>query len=1079
MSGAAVAPEGQDRMADVGTPNEVGTASRRSRGGWRPLSFADWSLRSKMAALLGLASLLPLAIATFLDIHAGRRHMLATTEALLGARAEQLTDRLDAFDLAHRRSAERLAGMPVVRAVCRAHDGGTPPGEHTAWAAQAMLDTWPLDEEALNAISVLDRAGVVVMTTDPRLRGLNLSSSPFVREALAGQRTAVSDLFRPSFLPEELPLLAYTSPTRGKDGGVTGAVVLWVRAEALWSVARAANALAGTNSFALLTDQYGIRIAHSVREWMLFHPTGPLPPAVSSTLIAGQRFGRTTGGLLGDVRSFPELFKHARSPAPDRSMFRDYAPGGRAWSYGVARRMSLAPWTLFYLVPEETVEAQMAAMTLTRLELALAVLVVALALGALFARGIARPVQALSRAMAKLAAGDRGARAPASDRLDEVGALGIGFNTMAARLQQQAEALEEARAELAVRVEARTAELNEATRARERIQARLTALYDAGIIGIIVATLGGRVLEINDALLAMLGFTGEEIVSGAVPWRSLTPAEWQEPDQRAIAALRATGSAPLREKEYLHKNGTRVPVLVGSALLPGPRGEAISFVLDVSANRQAATAIEHLREARVSERRFRGLLEAAPDAMVIVDGHGRILLVNEQVERMFGYTRAELLGERADKLLPEHAAWIEAQRLSRSPARADGDRNERRRDGSAFPVEVTLAPLETEQGPVVVAAVRDISERKRADEQRLRLAALVESSADAIISKTLEGTITSWNDAARDLFGYQRSEIVGKSIWLLIPPEGAAEEHEILNALARGERIEQRDTVRLRKDGRRVEVQVTSSPMRDSQGRITGASKILRDITERRRAERALAQARDATQVAYRELESFSYSVAHDLRAPLRAMNGFARLLLERYQTDLDEEGADWLHEIVTNAGKMGELIDALLSLARLTRGELRRDHVDLSAIAREVVQQLAATEPGHTVTVRISDGLRVDADARLVRALLVNLLGNAWKFSARTAAPEIELSARQQDGQRVFFVRDNGAGFDMAFAQKLFVPLQRLHSVAEFPGTGIGLATAQRIVHRHGGRIWAEGQVDGGATFSFTLPPQSPEETA
>src|SRR3569623_1351180 len=689
-------------MADVGPPGEVGRASQPSRGGWRPLPFADWSVRSKMAALLGLASLLPRVIASFLDILEGRRNMLATTEALRGARAEQLTDRLDAFDVAHRRSVERLASMPVVRAVCKAHEARATPGEHVEWAAQALIATWPRDEESLYAISVRDRAGMVILTTDPKLRGLTLSSSRFVRDALAGRETAVSELFRPSFLPEGTPMLAYTSPTRGDGGGITGAVVLWVRAEALWNVAKAGNALAGANSFALLTDQYGIRIAHSVRDWLLFHPTGPLPSAVNATLIAGQRFGPTTGALRSDVWSFPELFKRAQAPAPERSMFRGYAPGGRAWSYGVARRMSMAPWTLFYLVPEETVLEQMAAMTRARIELAAAVVLIALALGALFARGIVHPLHALSRAMASLAAGDRGARAPAAGRRDELGALSTGFHAMAGRLQEQAAALDEARAELAARVETRTAELNEVTRARERSQAQLTALYESGIFGIMVATLGGRVVEVNDALLNMLGFTRDEIVSGAVPWPSLTPIEWREPDQRALEVMRASGSAPLREKGYLHTNGVRVPVLVGSALLPGPRGETISFVLDGSANRQAATAIEHLREARVSERRFRQLLEAAPDAMVIVNGDGRIVLVNEQAERMFRYPRAELLGERVDTLLPEHRAWLEAHgpsgRLS-APARADGDRNGPRKNGTVFPLEVTLAPLETAQGP--------------------------------------------------------------------------------------------------------------------------------------------------------------------------------------------------------------------------------------------------------------------------------------------------------------------------------------------------------------------------------------------
>jgi light-regulated signal transduction histidine kinase (bacteriophytochrome) len=200
-------------------------------------------------------------------------------------------------------------------------------------------------------------------------------------------------------------------------------------------------------------------------------------------------------------------------------------------------------------------------------------------------------------------------------------------------------------------------------------------------------------------------------------------------------------------------------------------------------------------------------------------------------------------------------------------------------------------------------------------------------------------------------------------------------------------------------------------------------------------------------------------------------MNGFAQVLLDTYADKLDAEGKDWLHEIVLNAKKMGELIDALLSLARVTRSDLTRERVDLSALAREAVQRLVASEPHRTVSVHVEADLHAEVDPRLARALLTNLLGNAWKFTSKAAAPRIELGAIEKDGALAFFVRDNGAGFDMAYASKLFAPFQRLHTVVEFPGTGIGLATVQRIVHRHGGRVWAEGSVDAGATFYFTLP--------
>jgi len=218
-----------------------------------------------------------------------------------------------------------------------------------------------------------------------------------------------------------------------------------------------------------------------------------------------------------------------------------------------------------------------------------------------------------------------------------------------------------------------------------------------------------------------------------------------------------------------------------------------------------------------------------------------------------------------------------------------------------------------------------------------------------------------------------------------------------------------------------------------------------------------------------RDLEAFSYSVAHDLRAPLRAMNGFAQILLEDYPSRLEPEAVAYLKKIQGNAMRMGSLIDALLALSRLSRSTLELQPVDLTEVARAVVAQLAAAEPLRVVAVTIEPGLKAMADARLVRTALDNLIGNAWKFTSKVAAPQIAVGST--DGQ-TFFVRDNGAGFDMNHAGKLFAPFERLHASTEFPGSGIGLATVQRIVHRHRGRIWAKAQINAGATFFFTLAP-------
>jgi signal transduction histidine kinase len=232
-----------------------------------------------------------------------------------------------------------------------------------------------------------------------------------------------------------------------------------------------------------------------------------------------------------------------------------------------------------------------------------------------------------------------------------------------------------------------------------------------------------------------------------------------------------------------------------------------------------------------------------------------------------------------------------------------------------------------------------------------------------------------------------------------------------------------------------------------------------------------LCQAQAKLQTANQELEAFSYAVSHDLRAPLRAIDGFSRIVLEDYKDKLDDAGKDSLSRIRAASQRMGQLIDDLLQLSRHTRSEMRCAPVDLSALVRTAADELQRVDPERRGEFVIEPGLVVNADASLMRVALENLLGNAWKFTAKQAAAKIEFGRTTRDGAPAFFVRDNGAGFDMKYASKLFGAFQRLHAATEFPGTGVGLATVQRIIHRHGGRIWAESQPNHGATFYFTLP--------
>ena len=286
-------------------------------------------------------------------------------------------------------------------------------------------------------------------------------------------------------------------------------------------------------------------------------------------------------------------------------------------------------------------------------------------------------------------------------------------------------------------------------------------------------------------------------------------------------------------------------------------------------------------------------------------------------------------------------------------------------------------------------------------------------------------------------------------------------------------------------NGRVFDARVSAVLRRDAAGNrfVDG---VIEDVSARRAAERErdrvygeLQHRVAAFEVANRELDAFSYSVSHDLRAPLRAIDGFSRILAQEYGEHLDDRGRDYLARVRNAAQHMAALIDDLLKLSRVTRTELQPGPVDLSALAAEVLAGVRRRDPGRVVRCRIQPGVRVLGDARLLRAVLDNLLENAWKFTAPRAEAELEFGVLRDAGEAVFFLRDNGVGFDMAYADKLFGAFQRLHDARDFPGTGIGLATVQRVINKHGGRVWAEAEVDRGATFYFTLGTSSAEQEA
>src|SRR3984885_11154753 len=395
----------------------------------------------------------------------------------------------------------------------------------------------------------------------------------------------------------------------------------------------------------------------------------------------------------------------------------------------------------------------------------------------------------------------------------------------------------------------------------------------------------------------------------------------------------------------------------------------------------------------------------------------------------------------------------------------------------------------------------NVTSRKQAEEVLLKAGALqraIFNSANfSSIATDAKGVIQIFNVGAERMLGYTAAEVMNK-----ITPADISDPQELI-ARAKALSVELATTITpgfealvfkasrgiediyeltyIRKDGSRFPAVVSVTALRDAQDVIIGYLLIGTDNTERKRAadlirqlnselEQRVVERTAQLQTANKELEAFCYSVSHDLRTPLRSLDGFSQALLEDYADKLDVQGKNYLARIRAGSQRMGQLIDDLLNLSRVSRGEMSKELVDLSKMAHEVAEELQATAPQRDAEFVVADGLIAETDPRLLRIVLTNLFGNAWKFTAKQAHTRIEFGSTGDNRSKEYFMRDNGAGFDQAYSSKLFGAFQRLHAASDFQGTGIGLATVQRIIQRQGGRIWAEGKVEQGATFHFTL---------
>ncbi|MGA7615153.1 MAG: PAS domain S-box protein [Thermoanaerobaculia bacterium] len=352
----------------------------------------------------------------------------------------------------------------------------------------------------------------------------------------------------------------------------------------------------------------------------------------------------------------------------------------------------------------------------------------------------------------------------------------------------------------------------------------------------------------------------------------------------------------------------------------------------------------------------------------------------------------------------------------------------------------------------------------------LHLASIIQSSDDAIISKTLDGVVTSWNPAAERIFGYTAAEIVGKPILILFPSDRHGEEQNILSRIARGEHVVHYETVRLRKNGEPIDVSVTISPIHDETGRVVGASKIARDITDRKRLEAEAWRRTEELARSNAELEQFAFVASHDLQEPLRGVVGCVELLQKRHGPQLNTDARELISLAVESSMRMQNLIEDLLEYSRVGRPHLEKRRVDLDGALDRALSSLAATIARTGAVVTRGELPVVSGDRRQLSQVFENLIGNAIKF--RSECPlKIHISAQREREGWIISVADNGIGIETRFLEKIFGLFQRLHPRARYPGTGVGLPICRKVIERHGGRIWVDSTPGEGSTFSFLLP--------
>ncbi|MEX1240285.1 MAG: PAS domain S-box protein [Cyclobacteriaceae bacterium] len=660
---------------------------------------------------------------------------------------------------------------------------------------------------------------------------------------------------------------------------------------------------------------------------------------------------------------------------------------------------------------------------------------------------------------------------------DEIDALAVGLNALGEEVIDHMNRLEDS-------------------------QAQIHAIFRNAPDGVLVIDRNDVIVEWNPAASIIFGWEEHE-VKGKYLNDTLVPHEYRE---RHLAGMRhffETGHGPVLgrtiELPALRKDNSQIPVeLTISPAKLNDNFLFIAFVRDITGRKKTEEQIlqlnatleqrvlERTEELNASEQRYRHLFENNPMPLWVADMEThRFVDVNESALKHYGYDREEFLSMTALDLRPEdeRKRYLDLNRGMRG-TRNTGIWKHCKKDGTIIFAEVIAHEMNFEGKTATLVLAHDVTEETKArralEISEARFRRVIDSKMTGFFFWDADGKITDANDLFLDMVGFTRSDLEeqGMNLHAITPPEYVEAQMQALEQIRATGVCEPFEKEYIRKDGTRFPVFIGAANINDAT-LIKGVTFVM-DISQRKKMEQEILELnRDlefrigertrALKEANQELESFSYSVSHDLRAPLRAIHGYSQMLTEDHESKLDQEGLRLLNAVKYNAMRMGQLVDDLLAFSRLGKRTMSESEIDLTKLVHVVLKDFSETGKSRAKICVHPLGTTM-ADVTLLRQALQNLVSNALKYSSKKDQPEIEIGVIGLDGVPTYYVKDNGAGFDMAYYQKLFGVFQRLHGQEEFEGTGVGLAIVQRIIHRHGGTIWAESKEGEGATFYFTL---------